>query len=210
MESTRFEFEVEELTLVGILKKPDINSNTAVILLHPHPLYGGDMNNHVVREMESLFLNLGYTTLRFDFRGTQSHPKAFSGISGATKDVDEAAIALEDRGISINGVIGYSFGGSTTLRFASKKSLNFIITLSASYTLLCENEYHSNELSSIKCPVLMFHGISDDMVPFMDMNSISQLLTCPVKLVGLDQENHFYQQSLDLVKDEIRTFINSM
>jgi len=39
------------------------------IVLHPHPAYGGTMNNKVVYNLHYAFYNLGFTVLRFNFRG---------------------------------------------------------------------------------------------------------------------------------------------
>ena len=39
------------------------------IILHPHPQYGGTMNNKVVYNLHYCFFNLGFTCLRFNFRG---------------------------------------------------------------------------------------------------------------------------------------------
>ena len=48
----------------------EIQSPTrGVVITHPHPLYGGDMDNPVVSVIEGAFREKGFTTLRFNFRG---------------------------------------------------------------------------------------------------------------------------------------------
>ena len=40
-----------------------------VLILHPHPLYGGTMNNKIVYRLYHIFAQNGFSVLRFNFRG---------------------------------------------------------------------------------------------------------------------------------------------
>ena len=53
-------------TLEGLFEEGQTGRNA--ILCHPHPLYGGDMHNNVVRAARRSFASLGWATLRFNFR----------------------------------------------------------------------------------------------------------------------------------------------
>ena len=39
------------------------------IILHPHPQYGGTMNNKIVQETYNIFIKNGFSVLKFNFRG---------------------------------------------------------------------------------------------------------------------------------------------
>ena len=208
----KVEFDVDGYTLEGAFSRSSEHPSFAILLLHPHPRFGGNMNNHVVRFLEKVMLNQGYATFRFDFRGTSSYPNGYSGIVGSVSDATSAVNALIDQcGIKRIGVVGYSYGGSVALHIASLESVEFLVTLSASLDLVQEVvKYHSN-LEKISCPVLMFHGDSDMMVPFSNLQHLSSLITrCHSKIITLQNEGHFYETSLDQVKDEINEFMMQM
>jgi alpha/beta superfamily hydrolase len=62
------------------------------IVLHPHPAYGGTMNNKVVYNLHYAFYNLGFTVLRFNFRGVgRSQGEYDQGIG----ELSDAASALD-------------------------------------------------------------------------------------------------------------------
>ena len=62
------EFRSDGLRLEGALRVVP-KARLAAVVLHPHPLYGGDMDNHVVTSLVGGLNALGATTLRFNFRG---------------------------------------------------------------------------------------------------------------------------------------------
>jgi len=197
------------LTLAGLLTRPTSKSDNAVLLLHPHPLYGGDKDNPVVKELEQLFLELGFITLRFDFRGVSNTSQGYAGLFGAVEDTFRAMEFMEKYGLNSLGLVGYSFGGSTAIRVASSKPVSFLVALSASYQLCLEGGYDESNLRRIQCPVLMFHGSSDSMIPPTDLNLFSSLVS-DITIVSLENENHFYQYKLPEVLDAIRLFISKI
>ena len=82
------------------------------IILHPHPLYGGTMNNKIVYDLFYMFQKRNFTTLRFNFRGVgRSQGEFDSGIG----ELADAATALDwlqatNPAASQCWVAGYSFG----------------------------------------------------------------------------------------------------
>ena len=205
----RVSFFVDGFSLGGVLSQPSSESKNAVLLLHPHPLYGGDKDNYVVKRIEQLFLEMEYIVMRFDFRGASSTHMRYDGLSGAVEDTYKAIEFIKRHDVQTLGLIGYSFGGSTALRVATTRSLSFLVTLSASYELFLEGNYDESHLKKIRCPVLMFHGISDDMVPFTDLKKFSSSIS-GIKMISLENENHFYQFTLPDVLNEISSFISTL
>lgn len=107
MES-RITIDCKTIRLMGVLDRNSLNK--AVIISHPHPLYGGDMDNPVVMVIAKAFFEKGYTTLRFNFRGTGSSTGAFDNGEGEREDVLVAMDYLVDKGFSAITLAGYSFG----------------------------------------------------------------------------------------------------
>jgi len=65
--------------LEGVLREG--SGNRGVVICHPHPLYGGSMQNNVVSALEQGFFRAGFSTLKFNFRG----------VGGSSGEYDEGA-----------------------------------------------------------------------------------------------------------------------
>ena len=212
LKSESIEFLSEGYTLHGVLTHREPATKTGVVILHPHPLYGGDMENHVVSSLEHVFLEDGLTTLRFNFRGASSSPQGYSGVEGAVTDATNAIELLKSRtGISEVGIVGYSFGASAALRLALLKPPPFLISLSASRNLISEDGFDPEQLSSIECPVLLFHGQSDRMISSNDLTFLTEVIGLDSKYsVLLEGEGHFYQRTMPFVVSNISAFIRTL
>jgi len=209
LKSQSVDFSSEGYTLHGVLTQSEIAAKTGVVILHPHPLYGGDMGNHVVSVLERVFLEAKFTTLRFDFRGATTSPKGYCGISGAVTDALNAVEFLKSRTeVSEVGIVGYSFGASAAIRLAVLQPPLFLISLSASRNLISEDGFDIEQLSSIRCPVLLFHGQSDRMISSDDLSFLAEAIAMEHEYsVLFEGEGHFYQRTLPLVVSTIRAFI---
>ncbi len=88
------------------------------VICHPHPLFGGDMDNPVVLRAAEVTQAAGCATLRFNFRGAGASDGAHDEGRGEQDDVKAAMAALASRlpAASSVGVIGYSFGAWTAAR----------------------------------------------------------------------------------------------
>ena len=62
------------------------------VVLHPHPLHGGTMNNRIVYDIYHMFVNRGFSVLRFKFRGVGRSQESFDHGQGELRD---AAAALD-------------------------------------------------------------------------------------------------------------------
>jgi alpha/beta superfamily hydrolase len=81
-----------------------------VIIAHPHPLYGGDMDNPVVRAIQQAYLHQGFSTLRFNFRGVGASEGCFDNGVGERADVQAALAWAAGLGMTDIDLAGYSFG----------------------------------------------------------------------------------------------------
>lgn len=101
-----------------------LNENSrknAVVITHPHPLYGGNMDNHVVLTIEKAFFNQGFTTLRFNFRGTGNSTGMFDNGVGEQEDVLAALSCLQNQKNFERIVLaGYSFGSHVNAKVVEK------------------------------------------------------------------------------------------
>lgn len=82
----------------------------AVVITHPHPLYGGELDNPVVAVLAEVYQQLGYSTLRFNFRGVGASEGTYDDGRGEQDDLRAAADVLVDLGKTVTDLAGYSFG----------------------------------------------------------------------------------------------------
>jgi len=81
-----------------------------VVITHPHPLYGGDMDNSVVIAVQRAYLRQGFSTLRFNFRGVGASEGRYDDGPGERQDAGAALAFLASRGMAAIDLAGYSFG----------------------------------------------------------------------------------------------------
>lgn len=116
---TAITLNVDQLVLEGRLRqKSTVN---AAIITHPHPLYGGDMENSVVKSVTNAYGALGWSTLRFNFRGTGHSSGRFEDGEGEQRDIDCAIDYLSAKGYRHIDLAGYSFGAWVLAHWASRR-----------------------------------------------------------------------------------------
>jgi alpha/beta superfamily hydrolase len=122
-------FKSGDLTLEGVVAFPDETPGAApgtfpgVVMCHPGPTGGGNMNNNVVLAVCNALVDAGFATLRFNFRGVGSSEGTYAGGEKEPEDA-EAALrylkGLDDVDSSRLGMAGYSFGTGVILRALSR------------------------------------------------------------------------------------------
>jgi len=107
-------FDAGELKLEGMfLPAPSDAPHPAAVICHPHPAYGGTMDNNVVMGVTRALHKTGHSTLRFNFRGVGASEGQYSG---GVAEVDDVRAAIEFMQIKSGGrdvpivLAGYSFG----------------------------------------------------------------------------------------------------
>jgi hypothetical protein len=100
--------ECGEVRLEGLLE--DGGGDQAAVVCHPHPLYGGDMNNNVVSALSAAYYRAGFSVLRFNFRGVGRSGGRYDNGRGEQDDLLAALSFLRERGASRIHIAGYSFG----------------------------------------------------------------------------------------------------
>jgi alpha/beta superfamily hydrolase len=88
----------------------------AAIITHPHPLFGGDMANHVVWTAARALAARGMSALRFNFRGVGRSTGTYGGGLEEADDVIAALAFLKSRVPGPYYLVGYSFGAAVAGR----------------------------------------------------------------------------------------------
>ena len=71
-------------------KNPKFGSPVAIVL-HPHPQYGGTMNNKIVQLMYNIFLENGFSVIKVNFRGVGKSDGVFDNGQGELSDAAAAS-----------------------------------------------------------------------------------------------------------------------
>lgn len=115
MRTLRVTLQAGGLLLEGCLELPQGTGPVpGVVLCHPHPLYGGDMENNVIVAVGRALVRSGLAALRFNFRGVGRSQGEFAGGVGEQEDARAALSFLATRpeiDPARLGIAGYSFGG---------------------------------------------------------------------------------------------------
>jgi hypothetical protein len=100
------------------------HENQAVIIMHPHSLMGGDMNNPVIQQVQQVFSKKNLTTLRFNFRGVGKSSGQFDEGVGEQDDIITVMNYLKSHGHDQISLVGYSFGSWVMAHVAQKVRFN--------------------------------------------------------------------------------------
>ena len=120
MRQSAIGFKSKGSMLEGVLAGPhgDVGSLPGVVVCHPHPLFGGNMNNALVLGLCQSLVREGFMTLRFNFRGVGNSEGEFTKGEKEHEDV-KAALDLLRGWPGVNrrrvGLAGYSFGAAMVL-----------------------------------------------------------------------------------------------
>ena len=154
---------------------PQKNEDAPVaLILHPHPKFGGTMNNKVVYNLHYCFFNLGFTCLRFNFRGVGKSEGEFDDGLGELADAASALDFLQANTPNSNAcwVIGFSFGSWIGMQLLMRRpEISGFISVSPP-----ANTYDFSFLAPCPSSGLIINGSLDRLVPPSDIKSLSDRL----------------------------------
>jgi len=202
MAKERIFIQVDDFNIEGILTASP--GEKAVVVTHPHPLYGGDMNNYVVTSIVSAYQQKGYTTLRINFRGVgQSGGKHADGI-GEQEDVRAALAYLNDLGKTSIDLAGYSFGSRVNaMGLDSFDIVRNLVMVSPPVAFMDFSFLGFN--SKIK---LVISGSNDDIAPPAIIKELMPTWNPEAEFRVLNGIDHFYSGGTSEVEEIIKTFLN--
>jgi alpha/beta superfamily hydrolase len=175
------------------------------VICHPHPLYGGTMDNKVVTTLARALHEVGIPSLRFNFRGVGLSAGAFDQGNGETDD----AGAIADYGAARwpgNSLVlaGFSFGGYVALRLALRRAAARLITVAPAI-----QRFDVTQSGVPDCPWLVVQGDADDVVDPRAVIGWARSLVPPPKLAVLAGVGHFFHEHLHELRDAVIDSIRS-
>jgi len=192
MKKTRVSFPSGELVLEGILAIPEgAGPFPAVIVCHPHPLYGGSMDNDVVSSLSETLTQASFASFKFNFRGVGESQGEFGQGIGAREDV-EAAISfistVKEVDSKRTGLVGYSAGAGFALPVGlSDARIRALAAVSPPFLM-----FDFDFLKSCPKPKLLISGSSDNFVTTDQFLEFCQNLPEPKECASIKGADHFW------------------
>jgi uncharacterized protein len=193
----------------GILKLEGIfnfiSADRGVVIAHPHPLYGGDMQNNVVEALCLAYIECGYSSLRFNFRGVGRSEGSYGNGAGEQEDIKAAIDFLRVEGIKEIDLAGYSFGSwAISLGIKEFQNINRVIMVSPPVDLF---DYSSaNGTLEIK---LVITGSEDNIADWRSVQKALPLFNQDVAFKVISGADHFYRGRSDDIKDIVREYLRN-
>ena len=133
------------------------------LILHPHPLHGGTMNNRIAYAMYQSFQRLGCSVMRFNFRGVGRSQGRYDGGIGEIGDAAGALDWMQAVNPNHGGlwIAGYSFGAFIGMQLLMRRpEISGWVSVAPP-----ANHYDFGFLAPCPCGGLMLHGDTDELVP---------------------------------------------
>ena len=179
------------------------------LVLHPHPRQGGTMNNKIVYNIYHAFKNLGFATLRFNFRGVGKSQGSYDSGVGELTDAASALDWLQNENPSAQNtwIAGFSFGSWLALQLLMRRpEIAGFVAVSPPANL-----YDFSFLAPCPASGLIIQGTDDKIVEsevvtelVNKLNKQKNLKIMYKKLTGAD---HFFKNELDNIQDTITKYV---
>ena len=166
-------------------------SRGLAVICHPHPLFGGTMDNKVVQTLARAFVQLGYRALRFNFRGIGQSGGAWDEGRG---EVDDAVAAIDSQRAAGEALVvaGFSFGGFVATQAAAR------LVDKAERLVLVAPAVVNFTAAPVPADTLLIHGEQDDVVPLSASFDWARPQALPVTV--LPGAGHFFHGQLPVLK----------
>ena len=175
---------------------PGVAARGVVVIAHPHPLFGGTMDNKVVQTLARAFVQCGWQAVRFNFRGVGATEGVYDEGRGELQDLLAVVQQVAPQGTL--ALAGFSFGAFVTSHAVqalwSQRAIEKIVFVGTAASRFAvadiPPEAHAHTLT--------LHGEQDDTVPLAAVMDWARPQTLPVTVIP--GGGHFFHGQLPLLK----------
>ena len=177
--------------LEAVINDPGEKRRGIALIAHPHPQFGGTLDNKVVHTLAKAFFELGYIALRPNLRGAGKSQGGYDEGKGETQDM----LAVADYAKSRFGdlpllLAGFSFGAFVQSRVIKQ--------LPAEKLVLVAPAVERFDVGGVPANTLVIHGAQDDVVPLASVLAWAQPQELQVRV--LPGAGHFFHGQLPQLK----------
>ena len=203
-------FTGEDGRLEGRFQPGRSRTSPIAIILHPHPQFGGTMNNPVVYHLYYAFANRGFSVLRFNFRGVGRSQGTFDHGQGELSDAAAALDWVQSANPEARAcwIAGFSFGAWIGMQLLMRRpEVEGFLSIAAPASL-----YDFSFLAPCPSSGLIVHGEKDAVVPPKDVNTLVEKLKTQKGIV-IDQQiipgaNHFFDGKLQPLMETVTGYLD--
>jgi alpha/beta superfamily hydrolase len=193
-----------------------LNAHAVGVIAHPHPLYGGTMDNKVITTLAKVFVEAGIATFRFNFRGVGATGGAHDEGRGETDDmlrvIEHARAATSHVPLFL---AGFSFGGAIATRASGRVEFAQLLLVAPGFRRI--TAAGMGEAPNPNDPALgepgrhtyantvVVHGDLDDTVPLAD--SIAWATAREVPVIVVPGGEHFFHRKLHVLREVVARWI---
>lgn len=191
--------------LEAVVEEPAAAVTRFAVVCHPHPQFGGTLDNKVVHTLARTLQELGLSTVRFNFRGVGRSAGSFSEGAGETED----ALAVIDwssarwPGARL-WLAGFSFGGYVALRASLARDCERLITVAPPV-----QRFDFKELGVPRSAWLVIQGDADEVVDHRAVLQWTETLVPAPEVRVLSGVGHYFHGRLHELKDVVRAAVSA-
>ncbi len=179
------------------------------LVLHPHPQYGGTMNNKVVYALYQTFVAKGFSVLRFNFRGVGRSQGQFDNGQGELSDAASSLDWLQTQNPNAPAcwIAGFSFGAWIAMQLMMRRpEIGGFISVAPPASI-----YDFSFLAPCPASGLIVHGDKDELVPLAAVNKLAQKLSSQ-KNIKIDYRviegaDHFFASHGDNLNQIVESYL---
>lgn len=196
--------------LEGRFQPGENETSPIAIILHPHPQFGGTMNNQIIYNLYYLFLKRGFTVLRFNFRGVGRSQGVFDSGLGELSDAAAALDWIQSFNPESRAcwIAGFSFGALISMQLLMRRpEVEGFISISPPANL-----YDFSFLAPCPSSGLIINGDKDAVVPpdavqvLVDKLKTQKGITINHQL--LPGANHFFEDKSDELMTRVGDYLD--
>ncbi len=166
---------------------PEGQAKGKALVAHPHPLFGGTLDNKVVQTLARAFVDLGYEAWRPNFRGVGASEGRFDEGRGEVEDLAAVLRFMQADSFILSG---FSFGAAMQAKLATRVKAGRLVLVGVAVT--------NFEVPPVPAGTLVIHGEQDETVPLAALLDWARPQELPVVLVpGAD---HFFHRKLQVLR----------
>jgi len=204
----RLTIDAGQRRLEARLADVGITRCAGAVLCHPHPEYGGSMDNAVVVTVAGTLAAARFTTLRFNFGGVG---RSDGGFGGGPAEIDDAHAALATLVRLLPSgtplvVVGYSFGAWVVLRLAAETpGLRHVVAIGPPLSFL-----DWGFLDAVPTPITFVAGERDQFCASSHLARVVAAHAGRIELRTIAGADHFFVGREDEVATAVRDALRSV
>ena len=172
------------------------------VVCHPHPLFGGTMENKVAHTLARSLHEAGMPSVRFNFRGVGASAGSYAEGEGETHDALAVLAWARARWPAAEPLLlGFSFGGVVAIRAAAQVETERLVTVAPAIGRIALDG------ALPRCPWLIVQGDADDVVAPREVLDWAAGLSPPPTIALLAGAGHYFHGRLTDLKDAVTTFL---